>query len=54
MVVKVSYVEMTPDGLLRHVVYLGEPEDNRLAQFAIGARARRSVTSASVIWWKSR
>ena len=27
MVVKVSYVEMTPDGLLQHVVYLGEPED---------------------------
>jgi ATP-dependent DNA ligase len=27
MVVKVSYVEMTPDGLLRHVVYLGERAD---------------------------
>jgi ATP-dependent DNA ligase len=27
MVVEVSYVEMTPDGLLRHVVYLGERED---------------------------
>ena len=27
MVVQVSYVEMTPDGLLRHVVYLGERED---------------------------
>jgi hypothetical protein len=26
MVVEVSYVEMTPDGLLRHVVYLGERE----------------------------
>ncbi len=24
MVVEVSYVEWTPDGLLRHVVYLGE------------------------------
>ena len=27
MVVEVSYVEMTPDGLLRHVSYLGERED---------------------------
>lgn len=27
MVVEVSYVEMTPDGLLRHVVYLAERED---------------------------
>jgi DNA ligase D-like protein (predicted ligase) len=27
MVVEVSYVEMTPDGLLRHVAYLGERED---------------------------
>jgi bifunctional non-homologous end joining protein LigD len=27
MVVEVSYVKMTPDGLLRHVVYLGERED---------------------------
>jgi hypothetical protein len=27
MVVEVSYVEMTPDGLLRHVVYMGERED---------------------------
>jgi bifunctional non-homologous end joining protein LigD len=27
MVVKVRYVEWTPDGLLRHVVYLGERED---------------------------
>jgi bifunctional non-homologous end joining protein LigD len=27
MVVEVSYVEVTPDGLLRHVVYLGERED---------------------------
>lgn len=27
MVVEVYYVEMTPDGLLRHVVYLGERED---------------------------
>jgi hypothetical protein len=26
MVVEVSYVEWTPDGLLRHVVYLGERE----------------------------
>jgi bifunctional non-homologous end joining protein LigD len=27
MVVQVSFVEWTPDGLLRHVVYLGERED---------------------------
>jgi ATP-dependent DNA ligase len=27
MVIEVSYVEWTPDGLLRHVVYLGERED---------------------------
>jgi DNA ligase D-like protein (predicted ligase) len=27
IVVEVSYVEMTPDGLLRHVAYLGERED---------------------------
>jgi len=27
MVVEVSYVEWTPDGLLRHVVYLGERHD---------------------------
>jgi bifunctional non-homologous end joining protein LigD len=27
MVVEVSYAEWTPDGLLRHVVYLGERKD---------------------------
>ena len=27
MVVEVSYAERTPDGLLRHVVYLGERKD---------------------------
>jgi bifunctional non-homologous end joining protein LigD len=27
MVVEVSYAERTSDGLLRHVVYLGERED---------------------------
>jgi len=27
MVVEVSYIEWTPDGLLRHVVYLGERKD---------------------------
>ena len=27
MVAEVSYVEWTPDGLLRHVVYLGERQD---------------------------
>jgi hypothetical protein len=29
MVLEVSYVEMTPNGLLREVVYLGEREDSR-------------------------
>jgi bifunctional non-homologous end joining protein LigD len=29
MAVEVSYVEMTPDGLLRHVAYLGERRTNR-------------------------
>ena len=32
MVVEVSYVEFTPDGLLRHVVYLGEREDKPAAE----------------------
>ena len=32
MVVEVSYVEWTPDGLLRHVVYLGEREDKPASQ----------------------
>ena len=27
MVVEVSYIEFTSDGLLRHVAYLGERED---------------------------
>jgi ATP-dependent DNA ligase len=38
MVVEVSYVEWTPDGLLRHVVYLGERED----KLAIDVRRDRS------------
>src|SRR5215831_4184296 len=37
MVVEVSYVEWTPDGLLRHVVYLGERED----KFAIEVHRSR-------------
>jgi DNA ligase D-like protein (predicted ligase) len=32
MVVEVSYAEWTPDGLLRHVVYLGEREDKLAAE----------------------
>jgi hypothetical protein len=43
MVVEVSYVEWTPDGLLRHVVYLGERED-KLASDVSGAHP----TSASL------
>jgi ATP-dependent DNA ligase len=27
IIVEVSYAEWTPEGLLRHVVYLGERED---------------------------
>jgi ATP-dependent DNA ligase len=37
VVVEVSYVEWTADGLLRHVVYLGERQDKR----AIEARRTR-------------
>jgi ATP-dependent DNA ligase len=37
MVVEVSYVEWTPDGLLRHVVYLGERED-KVARDVIRSR----------------
>ena len=37
MIVEVSYVEWTPDGLLRHVVYLGEREDKS----AIDVRRQR-------------
>jgi DNA ligase D-like protein (predicted ligase) len=37
MVVEVSYVEWTPDGLLRHVVFLGERED----KLAIDVRRER-------------
>ena len=32
MVVEASYAEWTPDGLLRHVVYLGEREDKLARQ----------------------
>src|SRR5260221_3749298 len=32
MVVEISYAEWTPDGLLRHVVYLGEREDKPAAE----------------------
>jgi bifunctional non-homologous end joining protein LigD len=32
MVAEVSYVEWTPDGLLRHVVYVGERQDKLAAE----------------------
>jgi ATP-dependent DNA ligase len=32
MVVEVSYAEWTPDGLLRHVVYLGGEREDKLAR----------------------
>jgi ATP-dependent DNA ligase len=38
MVVEVSYAEWTPDGLLRHVVYLGQRQDKLAAE----VRRRRS------------
>jgi bifunctional non-homologous end joining protein LigD len=41
MVVEVSYAEWTPDGLLRHVVYLGEREDKPAGEVV------RPVPSAS-------
>jgi ATP-dependent DNA ligase len=37
LVIEVSYDEMTPDGLLRHVVYLGERED-KLARDVIRSK----------------
>ena len=40
MVVEVSFAEWTPEGLLRHVVYLGEREDKP----AIEVRRDRPVT----------
>jgi ATP-dependent DNA ligase len=32
MVVEVSFAEWTPDGLLRHVVYLGEWQDKLVVE----------------------
>jgi ATP-dependent DNA ligase len=32
MVVEVTYAEWTPDGLLRHVVYLGERQDKLVTE----------------------
>jgi ATP-dependent DNA ligase len=43
MVVEVSYVEWTPDGLLGHVVYLGEREDK------LATEVRRSPPHASAV-----
>jgi DNA ligase D-like protein (predicted ligase) len=43
MVVEVSYVEWTPDGLLRHVAYLGEREDK------LATEVRRSRPHAGEI-----
>jgi bifunctional non-homologous end joining protein LigD len=40
MVAEVSYVEWTPDGLLRHVVYLGERQDK------LATEVRRSRSHA--------
>jgi bifunctional non-homologous end joining protein LigD len=40
MVVEVSFAEWTPDGLLRHVVYLGEREDKPATE----VRRDRSMT----------
>ena len=43
MVVEVSYAEWTPDGLLRHVVYLGE----RAAKLASDVRRDRAIAGLS-------
>jgi DNA ligase D-like protein (predicted ligase) len=43
MVVEVSYAEWTPDGLLRHVVYLGEREDKQ----ASDVRRDRAIAGLS-------
>ena len=40
MIVEVTYGESTPDGLLRHVVYLGERQD----KLAIEVRRSRPHT----------
>src|SRR5262249_27297470 len=47
MVAEVSYVEWTPDGLLRHVVYLGERQD----KLATEARRSRPHAGASGSRW---
>jgi hypothetical protein len=36
MIVEVSYVEWGPNGLLRHVVYLSEHEDNLASEVRHG------------------
>src|SRR6516162_6370344 len=43
MVIKVSYAEWTPDGLLRHVVYLGE----RATKLASDVRRDRAIAGLS-------
>lgn len=49
MVVEVSYVEWTPDGLLRHLVYLGERQDK------LATEVRRSRPHAGKPWsWRQR
>ena len=40
MVVEVSFVEWTPNGLLRHVVYLGEREDKPVIDVRQGPTPR--------------
>jgi bifunctional non-homologous end joining protein LigD len=42
MVVEVSYLTWTEDGLLRQVVYLGEREDKPAAEVRRAADASRS------------
>jgi ATP-dependent DNA ligase len=45
MVVEVSYAEWPPDGLLRHVVYLGERGDK------LATEVRRSRPHAGESQW---
>ena len=42
MVVEVTYAEWTPDGLLRHVVYLGEREDKLATEVPYTAACRHN------------
>jgi hypothetical protein len=50
MVVEVSFVEWTPDGLLRHVVYLGEREDKPASEVRRAGHLREIGWRVETIW----